>query len=753
MGHVASGGTMANLFINGEYKGYFNPCEHIKDASCQQWFGGDERWDVMTMSGIRDGDAISWNALLNYARNNNLSDDGHYQYVSKRLDIPAFIDYLILQLWAANWDWPQNNWSAAAEHSDEGIWRFFIWDAEGTFRPGDINKSGFTDFPSYASQPSGLNNLSTPIAWFYQALKVNTTFKREFGDRLNKHFYGDGALTEANISRRFLELRDRMLGVIPNMNMYTLTGWVPNRLDIFLGICARENVFTSRGPIFSINGSPRHGGHLSTGETLTMTNNGRFQAIYYTLDGSDPLPEQTTPPTGTLNTVLVYENADKRVFAPTQAVSDSWKGNGAFDDSSWSQGIGSPGGVGFERRRSQIYKNLIGLSVESQMFAKNATCYVRIPFTFNGTLESLGLMTLRIRYDDGFIAYLNGTEIARGNFTGTPAWDSNADSARSDTETLRFEDVDVSALLGVLRQGGNMLAIHGLNSSASDPDFFISAELLAGRSEPIRTMSPNVFKFDGPIALPHSVTVKARVLNGNFWSALSEADFSIGPVAENLRITEIMYHPQDPNDEFIELRNIGAETINLNLVSFTDGIDFTFPNIELTPDEDIVLVRNTEAFERRYGIGLRGTTINVAGQYTGKLDNAGERIRLEDAAGRTILDFDYKDGWRSITDGDGFSLTATNPANPDPNSWDKGDSWRASTYTGGSPGRDDSGGIPNPGTVAINEVLANSNAGASDWIEVHNTTAEAIDIGGWFLSDPFCFLCVLSGSLRSHDFN
>ena len=55
----------------------------------------------------------------------------------------------------------------------------------------------------------------------------------------------------------------------------------------------------------------------------------------------------------------------------------------------------------------------------------------------------------------------------------------------------------------------------------------------------------------------------------------------------------------------------------------------------------MVIVRDRTTFEARYG-----TDVNVAGQYSGRLDNAGESIRLEDAIGQTILDFSYKDGWR-----------------------------------------------------------------------------------------------------------
>jgi len=66
--------------------------------------------------------------------------------------------------------------------------------------------------------------------------------------------------------------------------------------------------------------------------------------------------------------------------------------------------------------------------------------------------------------------------------------------------------------------------------------------------------------------------------------------------------------------------------------------------------------------------------------------------------------------------------------------WSRESSWRASVYRNGTPGWDDSGILPNPGAIVINEVMSHSNAGP-DWIELYNTTDEDIDIGGWFLSD------------------
>jgi hypothetical protein len=94
-------------------------------------------------------------------------------------------------------------------------------------------------------------------------------------------------------------------------------------------------------------------------------------------------------------------------------------------------------------------------------------------------------------------------------------------------------------------------------------------------------------KYTNSVTLNKTTHVKARARDGSTWSALNEAIFAIGPLVESLRITEIMYHPRntgninDPNEEFIELKNIGPDTLNLNQVRFTEGIHFTFPDMEL----------------------------------------------------------------------------------------------------------------------------------------------------------------------------
>jgi hypothetical protein len=201
----------------------------------------------------------------------------------------------------------------------------------------------------------------------------------------------------------------------------------------------------------------------------------------------------------------------------------------------------------------------------------------------------------------------------------------------------------------------------------------------------------------GAVKLTGSARVKARALTGTTWSALTEAVFAVGPVAESLRISEIMFHPadsgnpNDPNTEYIELTNVGSESINLGLVRFSNGIDFTFPNIELAPGGYCLVVKSVPAFVTKYGAGAI-----VVGQYAGSLSNAGERLELLDAAGAVIHGFRFDDDWFDVTDGMGFSLTLKDPRTADPNRLGDKSLWRPSAQAGGSPGANGGGQMPEP---------------------------------------------------------
>jgi hypothetical protein len=133
------------------------------------------------------------------------------------------------------------------------------------------------------------------------------------------------------------------------------------------------------------------------------------------------------------------------------------------------------------------YRPLIATDVQAQMMGVNSSAYLRVSFYLSspGALQSL---TLRMKYDDGFIAYLNGTRVADRNAPAVAQWNSTATAAHPNYQAVEFEDVNISDSLNSLQVGSNMLAIQGLNQSAADFDFLLLPELVEYKASALTNM-------------------------------------------------------------------------------------------------------------------------------------------------------------------------------------------------------------------------------------------------------------------------
>lgn len=116
---------------------------------------------------------------------------------------------------------------------------------------------------------------------------------------------------------------------------------------------------------------------------------------------------------------------------------------------------------------------LVRTDLAPRMLGQATSAFLRIPFVVDNP-RAFSLLTLRMRYDDGFIAWLNGQEFARGNVADPVDWISSATGTHSAAVVEEFK-----AGIGSLVTGTNVLAVQGVNVGASDPDFFVQAELLA----------------------------------------------------------------------------------------------------------------------------------------------------------------------------------------------------------------------------------------------------------------------------------
>ncbi|MGI9244970.1 MAG: putative Ig domain-containing protein, partial [Verrucomicrobiales bacterium] len=191
-----------------------------------------------------------------------------------------------------------------------------------------------------------------------------------------------------------------------------------------------------------------------------------------------------TPPSDSLSMLtLVGEDAPARAFVPTSDIGILWRGGDetAFanqgGDTGWLSGSS---GVGYEAGDGD-YADFFGIDVQDIMADQQASVYLRVPFQINGP-GSASSLTLRMRYDDGFAAFLNGVPVASSNAPQNPTWNSAATGQHPDQDAVVFEDYDISAFTGSLQAGGNILAIHGMNDEAGSSDILVEPVLQADLS-------------------------------------------------------------------------------------------------------------------------------------------------------------------------------------------------------------------------------------------------------------------------------
>ena len=174
------------------------------------------------------------------------------------------------------------------------------------------------------------------------------------------------------------------------------------------------------------------------------------------------------------------------------------------------------------------------------------------------------------------------------------------------------------------------------------------------------------------------MTVRTR----NLLASLCVALISVSSVAGDVLIHEFMSHPSSEVDseEYIELKNIGATSVDLTGWEFTRGVSFAFPNVTLAAGGYLVVAADTTVFESTYSV------TGALGNWTGSLSNRGERLTLVDNFGDTMHDLNHADQgdwakrikdpdtdvtrgedgwvWQAEHDGAGASLELTNTSLP-----------------------------------------------------------------------------------------
>ena len=718
MGMTTAEGTFVHLYINGIYWGIYNPTERPDGAWAAEHRGGDEDdYDSVLFCNpsprASHGDLTVWNQLIGIL-DDGVAGDAAYQRIlgndpdGRRnvnypvlLDVDNFIDYMISGYHDAADDWPCNFYAHRPRDQNDIGFTFTTWDNDLGLILSDVSANLVRSdlFGAVEGSPNRV----------HAALAQNSDYLSRFADRVQMHFFGDGALTPQKSLERWQRITDQVRpGIIAESArwgyyrrdidtfgeevLYTKTDhWDVVVQDMF------ENYFPTRSQVvleqlrgvglFPETAAPavsRPSGPISPGTEVSLTAD--TGTLYYTLDGSDP--REASP-----NLTLLNDDSIKHVIIPSNSsLGNEWT-SPSFNDNGWST---ARGGVGHDFDGNANWKGnfiefdsraMFDVEDDGSATIARPSVYVRVPFRMSADqLVGLDTLKLKMRVDDGFVAYLNGDVVARLNAPRRPDWDSFATGDVTEGTAKIFRDFDISFSVDQLVEGENVLAIHGMASAFDDFDLLIGTELIAGIGDG-GVVSSSSLEYAESLTIDRTTELKARVFENGKWGPLVHEKYFTEKL---LRISELFYNPPGTSDatEFVELVNIGTDFVDLTGVHFLDGIGYEFlPGddiLELAPGQYLLIAKDPGSLRIAYP-DLPPDVLIADRGFVGQLSNSGEVVTLAQTGGVAIHSFTYSDTWFPTTDGGGYSLSISDPS-ADVSRWNVADAWERSSNEGGSPG-------------------------------------------------------------------
>lgn len=322
-GITAAHGRFVHVYLNGLYWGICDLHERTDESFFADYFGGDKtEYDILkhtgNSAGLQSGNLNAWNDMMTVARAGLDSQAAYDAFAAQHLDVPWFIDYMLVNYWVGNTDWAHHNWYAGRRRVPGALWRFVSWDAEHVLK--NVNENRLS-----------VNNPNSPTELFY-LLRTNPGFRLAFADHVHRHCFNGGMLyadpanpnwstdhPERNEAadlymKRIQEIDSSMaaesarwgdVATSRTNQPYTreLEWW--REINALLGRSNTAgntvNYFPQRNanvlnqfrveslyPVVAAPTFRQHGGKVAPGYSLFITNLHGSGTVYFTTNGSDP---------------------------------------------------------------------------------------------------------------------------------------------------------------------------------------------------------------------------------------------------------------------------------------------------------------------------------------------------------------------------------------------------------------------------------------------------------------------------------
>lgn len=646
------------VFINGEYWGIHNIREKINEAFLETNTGVDENaLDLLENNAdVKAGTNDHYEDMINYIATYGLTETVRYEHVQEQMEVDQFMQYEIAQIYYGAKDWPGNNIAFWRPQTNDGRWRWILFDTDVAFSYGHPVSHNTLAYATVINNDYPNPEWST---FLLRELMNNVAFREEFAQRFAAHI--NITFAEDRVLGLIDEMEERIEPEIPNHvarwpHMSSVSKWHDevddlryygeNRAPYAFGFLQSELVLSDTIGIEIDISSPDRGSvyihdvkvpydnfvgqffpHIPL--RLEAVPEPGYEFIRWVVNGSTAGYSENLTLTRSGNTLI------RAVFAQ---VDDALVINEIHYHPADIEELD-----GYNHEFIELYNpNSSTLELDGFHFSEGIT------FTFGANTE----------IDPGEYIIVARDAAAYANQPYQVfQWEAGALSNEGEELVLRNESGDYVDLVAYQNVAPWPIEADGVGYSLE-----LKQTSLANASEQNWELS------DGLGGTPGRTNDEAAQVNEN-----------------DLIINEIYYEPieidgDDNALEFVELFNRGVNPIDLTGYTFSDGIDYTFAAGTIIAPGEFIIVANNGSYYTGAGYPFQAFTWT-----DGRLSNGGEMVVLRDGNGAVVDAVEYQTdnsaGWPLMTAG--YSLEVI----PAPVSNHFGEMWEASVYETGTPGR------------------------------------------------------------------
>ena len=462
-------------YVNGDLRGVLNMREPNNDKFAYANFGyDDEELDAFENKEFKNGNDEAYKHLCNLAWQLTADTPDIYEEIRQLLDVDEFINYIAVELYLGNDDWPNNNVKAYRSQLD-GRFRFVSFDLDYSFNPwGHTIKSALDDYRKNNSDRVEM------IVLFVNLLK-NEGFRRQFIDtfclvagsvfeveRANSII--DELLANVKPMTDLMKQKGLNNGHNPDRSANKIKNELSNRLSKMISSLQQYSGMR-------LTGVKKHSVTLAADISDANLYVNGLQVPYAYFNGQlfAPVSLEAKAPVGytfagwrkkaTTTNQIVKLNDTWKYYDKGEAPSN-WTDTG-FNDSSWASGQ-APLGYKMTGVKTTV-------SYGSDSNRKNPTTYFRKTIKLESTPTRSDVFLLNYEVDDGFVVYVNGREAGRYNMpNGNITFGSFSSSYADDTPLTGTLDISSS----LFKSGDNVIAVEIHNNSYTSSDQYWAAEIL-----------------------------------------------------------------------------------------------------------------------------------------------------------------------------------------------------------------------------------------------------------------------------------